>query len=340
MALLSATPVSAAPVRAVKTVHLQINPELLWTPTRLAVHKGDTITISASGRMYFGSRPIDNMLPSGIAPGRQCARANARQRKTAGGFPAPGLNCWSLIGRIGASSPPFPIGSGVTRTADRTGELDVGVNDNYIGDNKNPWRVTVRVAPPPPASTAPAAKSSSSSSSLVLILAGLGALVVLLLLLLLWRRSRKSKADKPEPAVPVRAAAPATAAVAGVDGSPAGQSGALQSQTEGELSAGNIVAVTFADPGSLHVGYNHFPEHTEVHVRVMQGATPTTGDFVTDGRRDATAHVAVVPLDPGVDPEGDAADVTFAWTVGGVPFNYAVRRKPGADPDAEPVSPT
>jgi hypothetical protein len=100
------------------------------------------------------------------------------------------------------------------------------------------------------------------------------------------------------------------------------------SPTEGESTAGNILEVTFPGPRQLRVGYNHFPEGTTVHCRITQGATVLTGAFETDGRS-ATQQDVTVPLDADVDL-ANAADIAFAWSVGGVAFNYAVHRNPGS----------
>jgi hypothetical protein len=77
----------------------------------------------------------------------------------------------------------------------------------------------------------------------------------------------------------------------------------------------------------MDVAYNHFPEQTVVHWRITQDGTVLTGEFATDGRSDAPA-VATVPLETDLTTNGGAADVTFAWMIGGVAFSYAVRRTP------------
>jgi hypothetical protein len=293
------------------------------------LRKGDSATITAAGRAYFGTRPINAVSPEGIPRGSKCERVTARQGRRAGAWPAPTLNCWSLIGRIG-SGRPFPIGKAATVRADAGGELSVGVNDNFLIDNKNGWTVTIRRSPAPPASTTPAPTGNSSKSSNFVLLAavGLAAIVVLVLvaLLLRRRRARQSEVVAPAPAsVPTRTApAPVSAAATAIAGA-AAATNVMMSPVEGESTAGNILEVTLAG-GSLLVGYNHFPEGTIVHWRISQNAAVMTGQFETDGRSAAQQDVTV-PLESELDG-ANPADIAFAWSVGGVAFNYAVRRNP------------
>jgi len=93
----------------------------------------------------------------------------------------------------------------------------------------------------------------------------------------------------------------------------------------------NIFEVEFSNGLTLRVGYNHFPEGTELQWRVSQNrVTAATGSFVAKGGG-STNHLETVPL--GVKLEGrqtmpDGADVQFDWSINGVPFRYSVRRDP------------
>jgi hypothetical protein len=302
------------------TVRVRINPQHVWTSTGVVLGKGDSATITAVGRAHFGAPPIDQLPPSGIPRGPQCAAASARQTTRGSGFPAPSLSCWSLIGRIG-SAPPFEIGRGRTVHAGVSGELFVGVNDDYLVDNSDGWIVTVRATAPtsPVGATAPSAASGSSNRAPMLIAVGVAAIVALVGLALLWRKRRSRRAGTPE-----QLPAPVSPAAVAVE-----QPGGSATAMEGEVTAGNILDVTFPGPRTLRVTYNHFPEGTVVRWRIAQDPTVISGEFVTNGRG-AEQHVVSVPLDTELNGTADAADVFFAWAIGGVAFNYAVRRNPEA----------
>jgi hypothetical protein len=62
-----------------------------------------------------------------------------------GKFVAPGLPCWSLIGRIGQSGTIFEVGSSKSFVAASSGEVYLGVNDNYFGDNSGSWTASISI---------------------------------------------------------------------------------------------------------------------------------------------------------------------------------------------------
>ena len=111
----------------------------VWTDTGVTVHVGELVEISAAGRIHFGNPPIDRIAPAGIPWAGQCSGVAKNPQP----WPAPGLACWSLIGRIG-SAPPFEIGAARTFRASLEGELFLGINDNYLADNSGAWSANVR----------------------------------------------------------------------------------------------------------------------------------------------------------------------------------------------------
>jgi hypothetical protein len=58
-------------------------------------------------------------------------------------FPARGLNCFSLLFKVGASGVWFPVGTSLTFRAPVAGELYFGVNDDNVTDNTGSWTVTL-----------------------------------------------------------------------------------------------------------------------------------------------------------------------------------------------------
>jgi hypothetical protein len=95
-----------------------------------------------------------------------------------------------------------------------------------------------------------------------------------------------------------------------------------------EFTEVNIFEVEFSDGATLRVGYNYFPEGTVVDVRVAQRTRASvTGQFVTEGGG-SRYHFVTVSLGAELEPNPEGADVYFTWDIGGVPFQYSVRRDP------------
>lgn len=114
-----------------------------WTDSGVYVNAGDSVSITASGVAVFGSGD------KGTKPaGAQGCAGTDDDSIPPGPFLAPGLTCRSLIGRIGAGAP-FEIGAGTSFTATSSGELDLGVNDNYFPDNHGTWTVTIAAVSQP-----------------------------------------------------------------------------------------------------------------------------------------------------------------------------------------------
>jgi hypothetical protein len=327
-----ATPPPAARPTQNKVVRVEARAD--WTPTGVELRRGDLAEITATGVAHFGQGPIASLPPEGIPQGGKCTRARAVQRTRQTALPAPTLNCFSLIGRIGRGDP-FEIGRSAKVTAEAPGELRLGVNDDFRIDNSGHWLVTIRTsaAPPPKPATKPAATTTGSkkSNNFLLLVAVAAGLIIALLLLAWFLRRRRDRSS--HPAAPKPAAVPVPAAPAVAPTAAAGTAAATEDVVvppEGESTAGNILEVTLSGGRSLMVGYNHFPEGTIVHFRITQNTNVITGQFETDGRSAAQQDVTV-PLDSELDV-ASPADVAFAWSVGGVAFNYSVRRNPDPEP--------
>jgi hypothetical protein len=161
-------------------VTISVVPTQAWTDTGVTVEAGDRLSIAASGLVHLGAPPIDSMAPTGLPWGPQCAAIGGGN---AAAWPAPGLSCYSLIGRIGSGAA-FEIGDGGTFEADADGALVVGTNDNNFTDNSGAWSAAVRAS----ASGAGAeGETATQGGSLMvvalvagLLLAGMAALLLLL----------------------------------------------------------------------------------------------------------------------------------------------------------------
>ena len=342
-----AVPATAAGATPTKTpVDINVSSAATWTHTGIQVTIGETITISASGDIHFGPRPIDHMTPAGRPP---AACANQRDGNPVR-FPTPTLNCWSLIGRIGAH-PPFQVVSRTTFSATASGELQLGINDNRLEDNSGSWASTTTVAA---ASTPGGTSGGGNSSSNTILFVIIGLVVLLVLGALFFALARRRRGDEGEAiaAAPVIAPDddvildlhPAAAAAAAVTldepivqpapesvGSFAkapGPMGTSVAPVVGEVADTNIFEVEIANGTDLRIGYNYFPEETSLHWQVRQGTLFAHGQFPTNGGGNMY-HYVTLPLGVNLAPGPSSVDVQFTWAISGVPFRYSVRRDPG-----------
>lgn len=119
-----------------------------WTATPISLAPGDVVKVTATGILNNGSiyPQVANNSPQ--VQGEVTAQGGCTAAVTPQtGFVAPGLPCWSLIGRIGGG-PPFFIGSQHTFTVDQSGVLWLGVNNNVFGHSRGEWTVTIEVTRP------------------------------------------------------------------------------------------------------------------------------------------------------------------------------------------------
>lgn len=101
-----------------------------WTRAGIQVRRGQRIYVESRGEIRWGPDRKDGPA------GERGSRRNANR-------PIPNANAAALIGRIGGGDP-FFIGDdrGAIRVPD-SGELELGVNDDYLQDNSGYFRVIV-----------------------------------------------------------------------------------------------------------------------------------------------------------------------------------------------------
>jgi Ca2+-binding EF-hand superfamily protein len=107
-----------------------------WVDTGIDVRVGDTVSVEATGTIVMSTDNADQAGPAGSQSGRRAAEAPLRDA-TAG----------TLLLRIGSG---LPVSAGANKTIDRSptaGRLYLGVNDDYLLDNRGQFRVTVSVTP-------------------------------------------------------------------------------------------------------------------------------------------------------------------------------------------------
>jgi PA-IL-like protein len=104
-----------------------------WIDTGVDLAQGTVISINASGTVKI----------AGSGPGKSPAGNSTCTADQS--FIAPGLACWSLIGRIG-NGPLFAVGTGATITAINPGVLWLGINDQAgsFGDNPGTWAASIK----------------------------------------------------------------------------------------------------------------------------------------------------------------------------------------------------
>ena len=97
-----------------------------WVDSGLIVRKGERLTFQAEGTIQWGSKPDEVAGPEGH---------DAKAGKLGKG---------GLIGRVGYSGKPFPIGSVRMPIAmPKSGKLFLGINDFIFSDNAGSFAVKI-----------------------------------------------------------------------------------------------------------------------------------------------------------------------------------------------------
>ena len=137
-------PQPVAQVLPPTTLTVAVKADRKWTDTGIELRSTDVATIVADGSIRVSlERHIGVQKPGGFYP--DCSRARELFGQPAGPVPAPHLNCWSLIGRIGGGGTIFEIGKGVTAPAGSAGRLFLGVNADVFTDNAGSWTAAITV---------------------------------------------------------------------------------------------------------------------------------------------------------------------------------------------------
>jgi len=106
-----------------------------WVNTGIRVRQGQMVSFSASGQIQLSDNPDDKAGAAGSSSGRTAPR----------GAPLPGQPAGALIGRVGNGAP-FRIGDQTRPIAmPGAGILFLGVNDDFVRDNRGELRVEITV---------------------------------------------------------------------------------------------------------------------------------------------------------------------------------------------------
>ena len=112
---------------------VRVNSQVRWTDTGITVRQGDIIRFQSTGQVQLSDNGGD------IA-----GSAGANSHRMAPDAPITGIFAGALIGKIGAYSP-FAIGDQGQITSPVSGRLYLGVNDDYLQDNRGEFVVTIGV---------------------------------------------------------------------------------------------------------------------------------------------------------------------------------------------------
>jgi hypothetical protein len=103
-----------------------------WVDTGIQVNAGDQVTIRVAGQVS-------------TVQGAAAVGPEGKTGQTSDKYPMPTMQAGALIGRVGTGQP-FSIGSQQTPIQMQSGgTLQLGINDDFFGDNTGAFAVTVRV---------------------------------------------------------------------------------------------------------------------------------------------------------------------------------------------------
>lgn len=121
------------------TVAVQANKQ--WTDSGIALTAGEKVTIAAEGKISYGSNSTDKTGPPGAKfTVKNCGKDSYPSNSA---MTAPGVNCWSLLFRVGNTGIAFPTGSKITFISPVAGELELGINDNVFFDNSGSFTAKI-----------------------------------------------------------------------------------------------------------------------------------------------------------------------------------------------------
>jgi Ca2+-binding EF-hand superfamily protein len=118
---------------AVERNTIRVDGRNAWTNTGIYLEAGDVVTIAAQGAIQMSDNAQDRATPAGSVTGRNATNS-----------PLPNQKAGGLLARTSNGDAGF-VGDGGTFTADHSGELQLGVNDDYFQDNSGEYRVVVTV---------------------------------------------------------------------------------------------------------------------------------------------------------------------------------------------------
>lgn len=108
-----------------------VDPRASWVFSGFTVERGDTLVVNVEGSVQLSDDSGDAATAAGSERGRRAA-----------GAPMPRELAGALIARIG-NGRPFAVGDQIQIIAPASGELYLGVNDDFLNDNRGRFRVRI-----------------------------------------------------------------------------------------------------------------------------------------------------------------------------------------------------
>jgi Ca2+-binding EF-hand superfamily protein len=125
--------IGALGAQAANSQTIRVNSQTRWTDTGITVRQGDIIRFQSSGQIQLSDNNSD-----------MAGTAGALSHRMAPDAPITGVFAGALIGVI-QGYPAFAIGDQSQITAPVSGKLFLGVNDDYLNDNRGEFVVTLSV---------------------------------------------------------------------------------------------------------------------------------------------------------------------------------------------------
>jgi len=144
-----ASSLAASPrARAATTTTVMVPASSPATGTGIMLTAGEGVTIEASGKAKYGSLATELANPKGFSFGQTPSGTGecGVEQYNNGPFAYPGLNCYGMVFKIGASGVAFPTGTKITFTSPVSSELFLGMNDATAGysDNSGSWTAKIK----------------------------------------------------------------------------------------------------------------------------------------------------------------------------------------------------
>jgi hypothetical protein len=108
-----------------------VSSQMQWTPTGIAVRRGEWVTFSSTGDVKIGGEGNPTANPDGVTTGARAPDA-----------PVAAAPAGALVGKIG-NGPAFLIGGRNRVQMNAAGQLFLGVNDGHLQDNEGSFQVQV-----------------------------------------------------------------------------------------------------------------------------------------------------------------------------------------------------
>jgi hypothetical protein len=134
---------TATATTATTTSTVSIPATQTWTDTGVAVTEGQTVSITMSGKIHYAPGSSDSPLGKSFTNGACGLNQYLNPPGATYSFPAYGVNCWGSIFKVGSTGIPFPTGKTIQFTSPVSGELFIGVNDNYLLDDHGSFTASI-----------------------------------------------------------------------------------------------------------------------------------------------------------------------------------------------------